>query len=130
MAASVAKRVPDVPRKMLAMKANGVALRGEGVRKDFADAESRRKFGLILSRALDHADLGAKAVSADMGYSDQSALSRWLSGADVPPLFVKLWFSSPKMQRAIVKAFAEAADNSACVVRESIEFPVEQDKAS
>lgn len=66
--------------------------------KALAEDEWRRRVGKAIENAIQIADTTKQVLSDAMGYADQSALSRWISGAE-RPLFDKLlavaWFQQP-----------------------------------
>lgn len=95
MPATVTKAIPDPPRKMLAAQ-------GESHRKPLAD-----EIGGAIERAIVLAKLTKQDVAYRMGYTDQSALSRWISGAETPQ-FAKLW-AITELQEPLVIALAELA---------------------
>jgi hypothetical protein len=96
---TVAERLADVHPKML-------AARDEGDRKPLAERDWRRLVGQTIERALTLAHLTKQEVSYAMGYSDQSAVSRWIAGVE-RPLFDKL-FAVDRFYDAWVIAAAEA----------------------
>ena len=99
MADTVDDRLAAVQRKMLA-----AALRAD--RKPLAEpVEWRRQIGRLIDRALILARLTKQEMSHAMGYRDQSALSRWISGVE-RPLLDKL-FAVDRFYDAWVIACAE-----------------------
>jgi hypothetical protein len=62
----------------------------------------------VITRAIDLAKLTPKDVAFRLGYHDQSALSRWMSGAEAVR-FGKLW-SLKELRPWLVMALAEEAD--------------------
>lgn len=71
MADSVRDPRLDVPRKSVA-----AGLRGD--RKPLA-VEKRRVSGCVVERALLLANMTKQQASYEMGYPDQSAISRWIA---------------------------------------------------
>lgn len=61
-------------------------------RKPLAETEDewRRRIGRTIERAIELAGTTKQHLSDDMGYTDQSAVSRWISAAE-RPLFDKLF---------------------------------------
>jgi hypothetical protein len=92
-------RLDGLPHKMLAM-------RGEGFRKPLAE-DLKRAIGQAIERAIVLASLTKQDVAHQMGYEDQSALSRWISGAETPQ-FAKL-FVVVELRGPLVIALAELA---------------------
>lgn len=118
MATTLPERAGLPLRKFLAADAGRGA---KADRKPLAVDEPRRAMGRVVSRALELAQLTKQQASEAMGYgTDQSAISRWISSAERPQ-FDKLWAISPRMQRALVTAFAEASGDVR--VRTVIEVP-------
>ena len=101
MAPMVSPAHADRPRKMLAIR----ELRGEADRKPLAVAEISRVIGRAIERALIAAGMEKKAAAAEMGYADQSALSRWIAGIETAN-FAKLWSLGAPFQRELVIALA------------------------
>lgn len=68
----------DVPRKSVA-----AGLRS-GVKPDCKPVavEWKQRMGVAIERALLLANLTKQEVSFEMGYPDQSALSRWIAGTE------------------------------------------------
>jgi hypothetical protein len=104
MASTVAKRLPETPRKMLAM-------RGEGVRKKLANPDEARALGRVIERAIEIVGSTKQDIADALGYTDQSALSRWISGVETPQM-AKLW-ALPQLKSGLLLAFAEAAGDVA-----------------
>lgn len=96
---TLAKRLSDVHPKP-------VAAHIEGERKPLAACDWRRHIGQTIDRALTLANITKQEMSHAMGYQDQSALSRWISGVE-RPLLDKL-FAIDKFYDAWVIACAEA----------------------
>jgi hypothetical protein len=77
MGQTVADPRLDVPRKSVA-----ATLRtGEGDRKWLAE-DMKREQGEVFGRVLELARVTKQQASDAMGYPDQSAVSRWISGAE------------------------------------------------
>jgi hypothetical protein len=95
MPTTVARAIPDPPRKML-------AARGEGDRKPLAEA-----IGQAIERGIVLAKLTKQDVAFRMGYRDQSALARWISGVETPQ-FAKLW-TIEELRQPLCIALAELA---------------------
>lgn len=112
MAGTVTAARATTPRKMLAMG-------GEGLRKPLAELDHRRAIGRAIERALEYADLTKQQASGLMGYPDQSALSRWISGAETPQL-AKLWTLGPRFRHGFVIALADNAADDGVEVRTTI----------
>ncbi len=85
-----------------------LAASGEGVRKAVAEADLKRLIGGAIERAIVLARLSKQDVAYQMGYADQSALARWISGAETAQL-PKL-FKIVALQQTLVVALAEIAD--------------------
>lgn len=83
-----------------------LAMRGETLRKPLAEA-----IGQAVERGIVLAKLTKQDVAFRMGYEDQSALSRWISGAETPQ-FARLW-AIEELRGPLVIALAELAE---CVV--------------
>ena len=77
----------------------------DGGRKPLAMVEISRVIGRSIERALIAAGLEKKAAAAEMGYADQSALSRWIAGIETAN-FAKLWSLGAAFQRELVIALA------------------------
>jgi len=99
MPANVNRAVPDPPRKMLAANS-------ETLRKPLAEA-----IGSAIERAIVLARMTKQDVAFQMGYRDQSALARWISGVETPQ-FAKLW-QIEELRGPLVIALAELAE---CVI--------------
>lgn len=99
MAPTVAKRLPDAPRKNLAM---GI----ESVRKPLA-----KDIGAAIERAIVLANLTKQDVAYRMGYADQSALSRWISGVETAQL-PSLW-EIKELRWPLLRALAEISGTTA-----------------
>lgn len=99
-------------RKAAAMTAttssNAAAAGGATSRKNFA--ADARFVGQLLTDAIRHSDLTPQEAAFAMGYADQSALSRWMSGADVPQMLLR-WLSLPQLRRGLLIAIARADGN-------------------
>lgn len=98
-------QLDQVPRKMAAMTS-------EALRKPLAE-DLKRAIGRAIERAIVGADLTKQEVSFAMGYEDQSALSRWISGAENPQ-FAKL-FMVVKLRAPLVVALAALAEDASVV---------------
>jgi hypothetical protein len=103
MSAIVADVRLDVPRKMIAA---GLRQDNHGERKRLAE-DWKPLIGQAIERALVLANLSKQEASYAMGYSDQSALSRWLAGTERPQLD-KL-FAIDGLRQWIPVALAEVA---------------------
>lgn len=103
MPSRVSVRTVESPRKPLGMRA-------DSLRKPLADPELARVIGAAIDRALSHAQVTKQEASYQMGYSDQSAISRWIAGVETPQ-FAKLWTLGRNFQRGLVIALAEAAES-------------------
>lgn len=83
MASTLRQRLDAVPVKNLAFK-------GEAVFKELETREqteeSRRRFGALIGRAFDLANLKKEAVTVALGYAHASIASHWISGASAAPL--------------------------------------------
>jgi hypothetical protein len=99
MAPTIPDRVAGVQPKMLAA---GI----EPERKRLAEHEGRRRVGTLIDRALALARMTKQELSYAMGYQDQSAVSRWISGVE-RPLLDKL-FAVDRFYDGWVIACAEA----------------------
>jgi hypothetical protein len=100
MPKTLARSMPATPRKPLAM---GFA----ADRKDLAEPDLRREFGAVLTRAFALADLSLKDVAFRLGHQDQSAVSRWVNGAEPTPI-AKLW-ALTELRAPLVMALSEQA---------------------
>lgn len=109
MPRSLARSLPPAPRKPLAMGFAAPAGEGETDRKVLADPDLRREFGAVLSRAFALADWTLKDVAFRLGYADQSAVSRWVSGVEAAPI-AKLWGLSD-LRGPLVMAMSEQASD-------------------
>lgn len=78
MPQSLAHSRLDVPRKAVAARLS------EGAKPNCKPVavEWKRRMGLAIERALVLANLTKQDVSFQMGYPDQSALSRWIAGTE------------------------------------------------
>lgn len=87
----------------------------EALRKPLAEPEDcRRLIGRVIEDALVTAGISKQDASWRMGYSDQSALSRWIAGVETAQ-FPKLWTLGPEFQTAMVVALARAAEPAAAI---------------
>jgi hypothetical protein len=102
---SLARALPDGPRKMLA----GGEVSGETLRKRLAEGDDSSQIGRVIERALTLANLTKQEVAHAMGYADQSALSRWIAGVETAQM-AKLW-RVRALRGALVVALAEAAQD-------------------
>jgi hypothetical protein len=102
MGTTLAKRLSDVHPKPVA-----ATLRSDTnvERKPFAEADWRTHIGQTIERALALAQITKQEISFAMGYQDQSAVSRWISGVE-RPLLDKL-FAVDRFYDAWVIACAE-----------------------
>jgi hypothetical protein len=107
MPKTLARSMPATPRKPLAMGFAGPATAGESDRKNLAEPELRREFGAVLTRAFALADLSLKDVAFRLGHQDQSAVSRWVNGAEPTPI-AKLW-ALTELRAPLVMALSEQA---------------------
>jgi ribosome-binding protein aMBF1 (putative translation factor) len=117
MPSTLRDRALTPPRKMLAM-------RGESLRKRLADPDIVRLLGRAIERALERADLTKQDAAHRMGYEDQSALSRWISGAETPQI-ARLWTLGEDFQRALVIELA-----SACQVGVKVRTTIELEQSA
>lgn len=101
MNTTVANRLDDVHPKMLAVRPRS----SETDRKPLAEQEWRRQIGRMIERALVLSAMTAQELSYQMGYADQSALSRWIAAVERPQ-FDKL-FAVDRFYDAWVIASAE-----------------------
>lgn len=99
-------RLDRVPRKTISMGSEALSLTGEGLRKPLAD-DYKRPIGQAIERAIALAGMTKQQVAAEMGYENQAALSRWISGIETPQ-FAKL-FAVKDLRAALVIALAEMA---------------------
>ena len=104
MASHDTDQLDRVPRKTLAMTS-------EALRKPLAE-DLKRTIGQAIEHAIVLAKLTKQDVAHRMGYEDQSALSRWISGAETPQ-FAKL-FGVRELRAPLVIALAALAED-ACV---------------
>lgn len=80
----------------------------QGETKCTSGAEDcKRLIGRAIGRALLLAGMEVKAAAFAMGYSDHSALSRWISGVETPQ-FARLW-TVEGLRGPLVIALAELA---------------------
>lgn len=93
---SLAERVPALHPKMLA-----------ATLRDQAKADPK-PLGIAIERALVLANITKQDVSHRMGYTDQSSISKWISGKE-PPRFDKLW-AIRELRPHLVIALAESED--------------------
>lgn len=96
MSSTVAKAIPDPPRKMLAAKPRAD-------RKPLAV-----EIGQAVERAITLARMTKQDVAFRMGYRDQSALARWISGVETPQ-FARLWMIE-ELRGPLAIALAELAE--------------------
>jgi predicted transcriptional regulator len=101
MAANLTAGLDGIPRKTLAMG-------GESLRKPLAE-DLKRAIGAAIARALVLADMTKQDAAHRMGYEDQSALSRWISGAETPQ-FARL-FEVAELRTPLVVALAEIVNS-------------------
>jgi hypothetical protein len=100
MSLSFGRRSTDVPRK-------SVAADDALDRKSFAADVDGPSIGRVIERAIVLAGLTKQELAHAMGYADQSALSRWISGAEAAQI-AKLW-AVRALRGALVIAMAEAS---------------------
>jgi hypothetical protein len=100
MAVNITAQLDGIKRKSLVM-------RGESLRKPLAD-DLKRPIGQAIERALVLADITKQDAAFRMGYEDQSALSRWIAGAETAQ-FARL-FSIPELRGPLVIALAELSE--------------------
>lgn len=87
MSQTVAKRLPDLPRKFVAARMDA----GETDRKPLADEQARAVLGRSIEAALLACRISKQEASHRMGYgTNQAPLSRWIAGTEAPQL-LKLW---------------------------------------
>lgn len=98
MRAIVGTHLPTLPRNSVAK----AALRGEGVRKEFADL----RLGPVWERAIELAGMTNLQASGEMGYHDSSSVARWIQCAD-DVKFERLW-AVKRLRPALIAALAEA----------------------
>lgn len=91
----------EAPRK-------SVAKPSEGHRKPVAE-DLKRAIGFAIARALELANLTKQEAAFQMGYEDQSALSRWISGVETAQ-FAKL-FGIARLRGPLVIALAELSED-------------------
>lgn len=101
MAHTLRQRLDDVHPKMLAVRATD----GDSDRKRLAEQAWRARIGRTIERAIVLATLTKQELSFEMGYPDQSAVSRWISGVERPQ-FDKL-FAVDRFYDAWVVACAQ-----------------------
>ena len=101
MPKNLTSQLDAIPRKAIAMQ-------GEAHRKPFAE-DLPRLIGQAIERALLLSNLSKQEAAWEMGYTDASALSRWISGVETPQ-FARL-FSVMRLRAALVIALAEIAGN-------------------
>jgi hypothetical protein len=97
MAAHDTTLLDAVPRKTLAM-------RSESLRKPLAGA-----IGRAIDRAITLSGLTKQDAAYRMGYQDQSAVARWISGVETPQL-ARL-FAVPELRAPLVQALAELSSD-------------------
>ena len=97
-----------IQRKPVAMRQP----RGEADRKPLAE-DLKRAIGNAIEDAIKAARLEKKDVADRMGYSDQSALARWIAGAETPQ-FAKL-FLVVELRAHLVIALARLAEDAEIV---------------
>lgn len=97
-------QLDSMPRKMVAMTS-------EALRKPLAE-DLRRAIGQAIEHAILLSQLTKQDIAYRMGYEDQSALSRWISGAENAQ-FAKLWIVR-ELRAPLVVALAAMAED-ACV---------------
>lgn len=89
MASSVDPRLGALKPSPLRIR----GLRGETRSKPLAEREEAERYGRALERAIEDAGLTKQEAAFRLGYSEQSMVSRWITGQENPPmprLFVKL----------------------------------------
>lgn len=77
---------PTIPDRLAGVHPKMLAAAIEPDRKPLAEGDARRRIGHLIDRALILAQLTKQELSHAMGYRDQSALSRWISGVERPLL--------------------------------------------
>lgn len=97
---NVTAQLDGLKRKSLAIR----ELPSETDRKPLAD-DLKRAIGQAIERAILIAGLTKQDVAFRMGYQDQSALARWISGTETPQ-FAKL-FIIVELRGPMVIALAE-----------------------
>lgn len=106
MASTVDARLNGVKGKPLAMKANGSA---KNLRGTIAP-EAERFVGQLIDAAIYHSRKTPQEVAFEMDYADQTVISRWTNGVDLPVALVRI-LSSSAMRRGLVLAIAELPDD-------------------
>lgn len=91
-----------IKRKSVAMSLRS----GERDRKPLAD-DLKQPIGQAIERGIVLAGLTKQDVAFRMGYQDQSALARWISGVETPQ-FARL-FMVQELRGPLVLALAELA---------------------
>lgn len=100
------------PRKMLAASFAAPKPAGEGDRKKLAE----QQIGRVITRVIEHSGLTQKDISFRLGYEDQSAVSRWVSGNDNASAIGRLW-ALPELRESIIVALSENAESRNVEVR-------------
>lgn len=78
-------------------------MRGEGVRRNPADADDRRQLGEEIDEALKLAKVTRKVAAGRMGYGDTTTLDRWCAGRSAEtPNFAKLRAIGLRFRRALL----------------------------
>lgn len=101
MASTLRDRLDAVPLKPLAAKPGAVCTS----LKSLEDA--KRELGRLVGRAFDLGALKKQAVAADLGYADQTIVSRWIAGLDAAPLGRLMQIR--EFRRGLLLALAEDA---------------------
>jgi hypothetical protein len=102
---SLAERLDGIPRRSLGMK-------GESHPKKLVTPDMRAYIAQLITRAVEHSGLSKKAACLAMGFpaDDQTALSRWTSGAE-PPSMAR-FMSVRELRRGLAIALAEQDEDA------------------
>lgn len=103
---TVAKCLPDVPRKMLSA---GLRPDANADRKPLTEHAFRAVIGGAIECALLGSRITKQEASHRMGYDNQASISKWISGVETPQ-FAKLWAIGPDFRAHLVIALARACD--------------------
>lgn len=102
-----------------------LTMRGESLRKPLADLDEARIVGRFVERALVFADITKQDAAFRLGYSDQSAVSRWVAGVETPQL-AKLWTLGRRFRTGFLLAVADACSDDGARVSHVVTVPEER----
>lgn len=109
MAPNIETHVGEAPRKMLAM-------RGEGLRKRLVERDdegAKRRFGRVIDRTFTRAAITKQSAARDLDYGDnQAPISNWISGRENAQLW-RMWaYLGREFRLALIVELANDANDN------------------